>query len=201
MDKTSICNQALVEASIDATITSVDTDSSIEAQRMRRIYDVTKRECLSSANWSFALRSVYLAPVDKPSDSVYSNAFAYPAQAIRIEGVFENEEALKNNDQTFDFVVSANESGNAKLILCDIETPIATILVDVEDEILPQLFVRYFYLNLALKFVKLAGADNDKMARLYQEIQDVRVAAAEFNSVVSNDKLYDEDNYYIDVRG
>lgn len=201
MDKTSICNQALVEASIDATITSVDTDSSIEAERMRRIYDVTKRECLSAANWSFALRSVYLAPVDKPSDSVYSKAFAYPAQAIRIEGVFENEQALKNNDQTFDFVVSSNESGDAKLILCDIETPIATILIDVNDEILPQLFVRYFYLNLALKFVKLAGADNDKMARLYQEIEDIRVTSAEFNAVVSNDKLYDEDNYYIDVRG
>lgn len=201
MDKTSICNQALVEASIDATITSVDTDSSIEAERMRRIYDVTKRECLSAANWSFALRSVYLAPVDKPSDSVYSKAFAYPAQAIRIEGVFENEQALKNNDQTFDFVVSSNESGDAKLILCDIETPIATILIDVKDEILPQLFVRYFYLNLALKFVKLAGADNDKMARLYQEIEDIRVTSAEFNAVVSNDKLYDEDNYYIDVRG
>lgn len=200
MDKTAICNQALVEAEVDATISSVETDESIEAQRMRRIYDVTLDECLSSYVWSFATKFVYLSPVQVPLNSPYQHAFAFPSNARRVISLFDGEQAVKDNDFSKDFTLSSSDNGSSVIILTDLEAPIASVLIKINEEILPVLFLRYFYLHLALKTAKISGSADAVKERIFNEIQLVENEARVMFASLSNNKLYDEENYYVDVR-
>lgn len=200
MDKTAICNQALVEAEVDASISSVETDESIEAQRMRRIYDVTLDECLASYVWSFATKFVYLSPVSVPLNSPYSNAFAYPANARRINALFDGEQAVKDNMFSNDFTLSASDDGSSVVVLTDMATPIASVLVKVNEESLPVSFLRYFYLHLALKTAKMSGSSDIVKERIFNEIQLVENEARILFASLSNNKIYDDENYYVDVR-
>jgi hypothetical protein len=201
MDKTAICNQALVEAEIDSTISSVETDSSIEAERMRRIYNSTKEECLSDYNWGFATKFVFPAGVDLPTDSPYSYAFSYPDDAIVIQGLYENNTAALSRSDSLQYSVATTADGTARILLCNVASPILVCTINVTDEILPNYFVRYFYLNLALKIAKLSGAATDVKTRLFNEIAESSSKASEHNAIVINRKYDDEENYYIDVRG
>lgn len=200
MDKTSICNQALVECEVDATISSVDTDDSVEAQRMRRLYNATKAECISLTNWTFATKYVYLSNVEKPTDCPYGYAFQYPTNALRLEGIYEDSTAVQNKDNGLTYAVGTNINGSQKLLFCDIEKPIAKILLNVNDDILPPLFCRFLYLTLAYKYSKIAGASDGVKERLYQEMQIALKQSEELNAQVSNNLLNDEANYYVDVR-
>lgn len=200
MDKTAICNQALVEAEVDASISSVETDESIEAQRMRRIYDATLDECLASYVWSFATKFVYLSPVSVPLNSPYSNAFAYPANARRINALFDGEQAVKDNMFSNDFTLSASDDGSSVIVLTDMATPIASVLIKVNEESLPVSFLRYFYLHLALKTAKMSGSSDTVKERIFNEIQLVENEARILFASLSNNKIYDDENYYVDVR-
>lgn len=200
MDKTAICNSALIEAEVDSTITSFDTDSSIEAQRMRRLYSFTKNECLSSFNWGFATRYVYLVPVEYNNVPVFSNVFKYPANALKIQSVFSSISEAKERNPELTYSVLSKENGNDRLISCDAEAPVACITVDVSEDNLTPLFTKYLYLSLALKYAKIAGASDDIKERLYSEINMTLNESASISAETSNKIIYDEENEYIDVR-
>lgn len=203
MDKTAICNQALVEAEVDATISSVDTDESIEARRMRRIYDVTKKEVLSFVNWGFATKAINLARVETPVDCPYQYAYSYPSEVLRIVNIYSNASDLKDNNMSgIDYTEGTNAEGSLKLVFTDAETPLALAIVDVKDDILPPLFCKLFALYLALRFAKIAGASNEVKNRIYNEINEVEANCKEFNANKLDIKLYDSPDYtyYVDVR-
>ena len=202
MDKTAICNQALLEAEVDKTITSVETDSSIEAGRMRRIYAPTKEECLTAGEWTFATKYIALSPIEKTDSSPYSNTFSYPSQALRVLSVFTDDNAVKANEPILDMAEATTADGSSKIICCDAEQPIALCIVDVKDELLPPAFCHYFYVSLALKFAKISGASNDIKNRLNNEKQQAFYECGALNATVANNRIYDSDvNYYVDVRG
>lgn len=200
MDKTAICNAALIEAEVDSTITSFDNDSSIEAQRMRRIYDRTKKECLAAFNWSFATKYVYLSAVDSPDASVFTNTFKYPSGCLWVSGVFADIESAKNRNPALVYSVLSSDNERNRLICCDTEAPVASVTIDVLENNMPMLFAKYFYLTLALKFAKMAGADDSIKRRLYDEIALASSECMTFDTTVSNKLIYDEENEYIDVR-
>lgn len=200
MEKIDICNNALIEAHQDATITNIDEDS-VEAERCRRIYAATRRELLSMYPWTFATKFVELARVSDNVDG-YKYAYKYPTEALRINNFYVNETAFKaRNFIPFELAeIKISIVNGDKCILCDYEQPFIAENIDVEEEsLLPETFCRLFYLFLAQKISKMAGSK----AEIRQEI------AAEINSqlsialtVANREDLDGKDlkNYYVDVR-
>lgn len=200
MEKIDICNNALIEAHQDATITNIDEDS-VEAERCRRIYAATRRELLSMYPWTFATKFVELARVSDNVDG-YKYAYKYPTEALRINNFYVNEAAFKaRNFIPFELAeIKISIVNGDKCILCDYEQPFIAENIDVEEEaLLPETFCRLFYLFLAQKISKMAGSK----AEIRQEI------AAEINSqlsialtVANREDLDGKDlkNYYVDVR-
>lgn len=200
MEKIDICNNALIEAHQDATITNIDEDS-VEAERCRRIYSATRRELLSMYPWTFATKYVELARVSENVEG-YKYAYKYPSEALRINNFYIDEAAFKaRNFIPFDLadVKIAIVDGD-KCILCDYEKPFIAENIDVEEEsLLPENFCRLFYLFLAQKISKMAGSK----AEIRQEINSEISAQLSIAMTVANrEDLDGKDlkNYYVDVR-
>ena len=200
MEKIDICNYALIEAHQDATITNINEDS-VEAERCRRIYDATRRELLSMYPWTFATKFVKLARVAEDVEG-YKFAYKYPTEALRVNNFYVNETAYKaRNFIPFDLVDAkvAIVEGD-KCICCDYEEPFVSMNVDVKEEsLLPENFCRLFYLFMAQKITKMAGAK----VEIRQEIASEIAAQLSIALTVTNREDLDGTdlkNYYVDVR-
>lgn len=200
MEKIDICNNALIEAHQDATITNIDEDS-VEAERCRRIYDATRRELLSAYPWTFATKFVKLARVAEDVEG-YKYAYKYPTEALRINDFYVNETAYKaRNFIPFDLVdAKVAIVGGDKCICCDYEEPFVSENIDVSNEqLLPENFCRLFYLFMAQKITKMAGAKSEIRSEIASEINtQLSLAATATNK--ENRDLKDLKNYYVDVR-
>jgi len=200
MEKIDICNNALIEAHQDATITNIDEDS-VEAERCRRIYDSTRRELLSMYPWTFATKFIKLA---RFSDNVegYKYAYKYPDEALRINDFYVNEVAYQaRNFIPFDLVDAKVAIVNGeKCICCNYDQPFVSENIDVKEErLLSENFCRLFYLFMAQKITKMAGSK----AEIRNEIGSEINSQLSILSTVSNRENTDGEeikNYYVDVR-
>ena len=200
MEKIDICNNALIEAHQDATITNIDEDS-VEAERCRRIYDATRRELLSMYPWTFATKFVPLARVKEDVEG-YKFAYKYPTEALRINNFYVNSTAYKaRNFIPFDLVdAKVAIVDGEKCICCDYEEPFVSENIDVvEESILPENFCRLFYLFLAQKITKMAGTKAEIRQEIASEISSQLSIAL---TVANREDLDGKDlkNYYVDVR-
>lgn len=200
MEKIDICNNALIEAHQDATITNINEDS-VEAERCRRIYSATRRELLSMYPWTFATKYVELARVLENVDG-YKYAYKYPSEALRINNFYVNEAAFKARNfipfESADVKVSIIDKD--KYILCDYEQPFISENIDIEEEsILPETFCRLFYLFMAQKISKMAGSKAEIRSEISAEINSQLSIAL---TVANREDLDGTDfkNYYVDVR-
>lgn len=200
MEKIDICNNALIEAHQDATITNME-ENSVEAERCRRIYDATRRELLSMYPWTFATKFVQLARVAEDVEG-YKFAYKYPTEALRINNFYVNNTAYKaRNFIPFDLVDAKVAIVNGdKCICCDYEEPFVSENIDVTEEaLLPENFCRLFYLFMAQKITKMAGAKADIRQEIASEISAQLSIAL---TVANREDLDGKDlkNYYVDVR-
>lgn len=201
MEKIDICNAALIEAHQDATITNID-EASPEAERCRRIYDSTRRELLSMYPWNFANKFVKLARISDNVDG-YKYAYLYPTEALRINGIFINEEAyIARKYISFDFADAIVSIVNGKkCILCNYECPFISENIDVKTEdIFPETFCRLMYLYMALKITKMSGVESSVRNEIRAEIQE-QLSIATTVSNKENLIPVENTNYYVDVRG
>lgn len=200
MEKIDICNNALIEAHQDATITNINEDS-VEAERCRRIYDATRRELLSMYPWTFATKFVKLARVAEDVEG-YKYAYKYPSEALRINDFYVNETAYKaRRFIPFELAEAKVAIVNGdKAICCDYEEPFVSENIDIEKEsLLPENFCRLFYLFMALKITKMAGTKSEVRSEINSEIS----AQLSITSTVANREDLDGidlKNYYVDVR-
>ena len=201
MDKTSICNSALIEAEQDTTISSMD-EASPSAERCRRIYDPTRCELLAQYPWTFAQKLVKLARVSEDVEG-YKYAYKYPTEALRINDVYLSE-AMYRLRQGIIFDKADAKVGmvnGEKCILCDYEEPFVCENIDVKDESLfPAHFTKLLYLTMAGKIAKMSGTTDQIKDRIAQNIalQESYCATVtnREDSVAAN-----EHNYYVEVRG
>lgn len=200
-DRTSICNSALIEAEQDTTITSMD-EASPSAERCRRIYDSTRRELLSRYPWTFAQKFVKLARVAENVEG-YKYAYKYPTEALRINDIYISE-AYYRLRQGYIFDKADARVGiidKEKCILCDYEEPFICENIDIQNEdLFPAHFERLFYLTMAMKIAKMAGATDGIKTRIAQNlIEQESYCATTVNREDSEAK--NEYNYYVEVRG
>lgn len=201
MNRVDICNSALIEAHQDATISNID-EKSVEAERCKRIYDVTRRELLSMYPWTFAKKYVKLARVKEDVEG-FKYAYKYPTEALRINDIYINEEAFKARTFIpFDLADAkiAMVDGE-KCVCCDYSEPWVSENIDVENESLfSQNFCRLFYLYLALKISKMAGTKQEVRSEIIGEINEQLSITA---TVSNREDLEPKDlkNFYVDVRG
>ena len=201
MNRIDICNSALIEAHQDATITNID-ESSVEAERCRRIYDVTRRELLSMYPWTFAKKYVKLARVAEDVDG-FKYAYKYPTEALRINDIYINEESfIARTFIPFDFADAkiAMVDGE-KCIICNYSTPYVSENIDIEEEeLFSNNFCRLLYLYLALKISKMAGTKQEVRQEIIGEINEQLSITTTVSNREDSDPR-DLKNYYIDVRG
>lgn len=201
MNRVDICNSALIEAHQDATISNID-ENSVEAERCKRIYDVTRRELLSMYPWTFAKKYVELARVKEGVEG-FKYAYKYPSEALRINDIYINEEAFKARTFIpFDLADAkiAMVDGE-KCICCDYSAPWVSENIDIQSESLfSQNFCRLFYLYLALKISKMAGTKQEVRSEIIGEINEQLSITA---TVSNREDLEPKDlkNFYVDVRG
>lgn len=201
MNRIDICNSALIEAHQDATISNID-EKSVEAERCKRIYDVTRRELLSMYPWTFAKKYVKLARVKEDVEG-FKYAYKYPTEALRINDIYINEEAFKARTFIpFDLSDSKVAMVNGeKCICCDYSAPWVSENIDVESESLfSNNFCRLFYLYLALKISKMAGTKQEVRSEIIGEINEQLSITATVSNREDNEPR-DLKNYYVDVRG
>ena len=199
---TDIFNNALIEAGVDETISSAE-ESSVSATRCRRIYDVTKRETLSSYPWSFATKLVNIAKIESTEAPVgFSYAFAYPSEALRVLNTYlsEGDYRSKNTRVRDEENTHIGVFENKKSILSDSDATMAEIIVNVDETEFSSGFTRLLYLNMAKKLAKLTGAGQETKNDILRDI-----ALARSQALVENDGEIDTSlsysNEYVDVRG
>lgn len=200
--KVEICNLALVESRYDETIESLD-ESSVSAERCKRLYDVCRKELLSNYPWAFATKFEELPRVGENIEGA-KFAYSYPKDCLRITNMFASVDDYKNKN--FRAKLPNNNRvamfGEQKVVLVDSEMPFAEYIYDEEiEDNFPALFVRLLYLEIALRLAKLAGQGADDLKLIAAQIQEAD-AKARVQSVGEDDNhLNIEDNYYINVRG
>lgn len=199
VDKTYICNQALMEMGVDASIESLNEDS-VYAERCNRLYDSVLRSLLSQYNWSFTEKLVTLARI---SDNIegYSFAYNYPSEAFRINNVYQNEEDYKIKKVIPEIQKwrVATVNGN-KCILSNSEIPFAAISIEPLISDCPESFIRVFILRLAEQLSKVSGANDAILQRIKSDLQ-YELSMALINSSRESNNQLSEDNPYVDVRG
>lgn len=200
MDKIDICNNALVEAHIDSTITNIN-ENSPEAERFRRIYEPTRRELLSMYPWGFANKFVKLSRISENVEG-YMYAYKYPTEALRINDIYFSEELFKSRQYIKFDLSDARVSyvNKEKCILCNYKEPFVSMNIDIiYEDIFPTHFTRLFYLMLALKIAKMSGASESIISEINNSINSQII----FSATISNKEdsfSGDLTNYYIDVR-
>ena len=164
-------------------------------------YDFTRRELLSAYPWTFATKFVKLARVKEDIEG-YKFAYKYPKEALRINDFYINETAYKaRNFIPFDLIdAKVALVDGAKCICCDYEEPYVSENVDVDNEdILPENFCRLFYLFMAQKITKMAGAKAEIRSEIGSEIaSQLSITSTTTNKENRDGK--DLKNYYVDVR-
>lgn len=82
-----ICNQALYRLGVVNPITSLD-EGSAEANILKSHYEVDRDMLLTAFPWPWARRVVELAPLAGADHLVWSHAYAYPSNCLRIIRLF-----------------------------------------------------------------------------------------------------------------
>lgn len=196
-----ICNQALIEAKYDETIESLD-ENSVAAERCKRLYDVCRKEILSTYPWAFATRFVKVARIGEDIDG-YKYIYSYPKDCLRITGLFRDESDYKVRrfrPRVLEQMRVISFSGT-KGIACNEETPFVEYIYNEELEVnYPPLFVRLLYLEMAVRLAKLSGADRDDIKFIVAQALEAANMARTQSVGEDDNHLRLEDNYYIDVR-
>lgn len=200
MNRIDICNSALIEAHQDATITNID-EHSVEAERCKRIYDITRRELLSMYPWTFAKKYVKLARFKEDVEG-FKYAYKYPTEALRINDIYVNEEAFKARTFIpFDLAdVKIAIVDGEKCLCCDYSAPYVSENIDITtEEMFSNNFCRLMYLYLALKITKMAGTKQEVRNEIIAEINEQLSVTATVSNREELDPI-DLKNYYVDVR-
>ena len=199
VDKTYVCNQALMEMGVDASIESMD-ERSVYAERCNRLYDSVLRSLLSQYYWSFTEKLVTLARI---SDEVlgYDYAYSYPSEAYRINNVYLSEADYKAKrviPEIQKWTVST--VNGSKCILSNSEIPFASISIEPVISDCPESFIRVFVLKMAEQLSKVSGTDDAVLQRIKSDLQYELAMGLMSSSRESNNQV-SEDNPYVDVRG
>lgn len=196
---TEICNVALGLAKQDATIVSLNEDSTA-ARRCKRFYRPLLKSLLQSYPWPFARRIISLSQLDIESSEGFSYVYAYPPQAlslltVRVEGV--GGDTVLNKE---DYTVLVSSDLKSKHIHANADKAKAEVTVDVVDETLfDALFIEYFAAALSVKLghvYKLAQSDMNDIKQNYAEIKAMAEGLASGEELRS----FDSGNEYVDVR-
>lgn len=160
-----ICNSAL--AKIGAARISSLTESSVEAKLCREQYEKVRDDLLRSHPWNFAIKRASLAALPDVPAFGYSNAFALPADCLRVLGTDHPED---------DWVI---EGGN---FLINAGT---TSIRYVSKEIAPGKFDANFAEALACKLA------HDICFSLVQSVQLKEVLYKDFKMKIAEARSYD----------
>jgi hypothetical protein len=127
IERTDLCNRALILLGSGITIKDFKTDTSPEAVRFRSMFPVAVRTCLATHDWDFAA-------VAMPMHTAYASPdgwtrIARPPEAVRIIGAFDREGHKLPMKQTRDFievrVSGENERFDLRYISMDIDFSVA----------------------------------------------------------------------------
>lgn len=178
-----ICNMALTRLG-QARIASL-TQTGLEAEMCNLYYDATKKELISSHDWSFAIKRAVLAAESGDNFTEYSYKYALPTDFLKMINLISSEDY---SDLTDDYRIEGT-SLLSNLSPCYIKY----IRSGVNDTQFPSQFVQALYLRLASKMCIKLTQDQSLLGAIYQEFTGAIVSAMAIITAGSKEQYHGDE--------
>lgn len=175
------------------------SDGTKEAIATNLFYETTRKFCLESYGWSFAIKRTTLAASSTPPAFGYIYAYTLPSDLLTVYQVGEyfppySYSTIQNKEQQL-YVIENNE------ILTNLEAPLKLFYVfnNTDTSRYSNAFVRWLSLMLAHECCEEITQSNTKKNLLLQEADFVYKQAVAFDRMQKAPETI-EDNSFIDSR-
>ena len=165
--KIEVCNLALSRIGQNS-ISSLEDDSSVQAQFCNMVYEQSKSALLAQYNWTFAISSAKLVKVDNTEDDFkeYTYKYALPEGFLRLMCLYDNNNheivPVPNTKPIFKL--------EGKYIFSDFSDCKLKFIKDMDAvaEFSP-MFIDCFVLDLAIRLTKLFNNSSTYLQQLQME--------------------------------
>lgn len=195
--KEKIYNIVLNNLGISAVVQNTN-DSNPRVAILNNNYDIALEQVMKDYDWNFLNRKKELTlSTEESPDPNYQYAYDYPNDCVAIRQILD-----KNDGKFKKFDVSTDSRGN-RIILCNVETAIASYTRKLQKQITEVYFTSEFVTALAfyLAFLTaepLTGKTNKKQLNF----QSYQLALAKAKAMNANESKWQDENdsTYIDDR-
>lgn len=200
VSKTSICNLGLSHLAVGREINNLETETTAEAQAMRRVYDTCLQVVLRDFDWPFATKFAALALIEEDPTSEWAYSYQYPADCLnfrRILSGIRNE----SNDTSVPYRLAYGDDGQIILTDKDEAECEYTILVEDPSKYPPDFVMAFSFLLAGTAGVRITAGDPNKLSDRAMQMYSYLIKKAQGNSRNEERKEPSPDAEMIRVRG
>lgn len=197
--KTEICNLALSHLGIGKEISNIETDTSAEANTLRRFYDTTLEEVLRDFAWPFATKFAALGLVEEDPTDEWGYSYRYPSDCLHVKRVLSG---LRNDTRQSRVPFKLGQDDTGTLIYTDMDDAEIEYTVREEDT---SRYPSDFTIALSYKLAfysapRLAAGDPFGLANKAMQMYAMTVAKAANNALAEEQVEEDVQAEYIRAR-
>lgn len=183
-----ICNEAILKAGMDTTISSLEENSNL-AELCNRLFDASLRELYSEHPWAF--RKVKMQA--DLQETANPNVYAYPDEALRILGFYRDAGCQVPEKLAR---VTSNKIGQTKIVSPYMPLFLEVVVTNTDNDTLQPWLRRCLVALLAHKIAVAKGKSGTELLQEYQMWLD----RAEENNAREDSPTYINDDRYINCR-
>lgn len=194
--KTEICNLALSHLGIGKEISNIETDTSAEANTLRRFYDTTLEEVLRDFAWPFTTKFEALGLVEEDPTDEWGYSYRYPSDCLHIRRVLSG---LRNDNRQSRVPFKLGRDDTGTLIYTDMDDAEIEYTVREEDT---SRYPSDFTIALSYKLAfycapRLAAGDPFGLRQTAAQMYQVTVAKAANNALAEEQAEEDPASEFI----
>lgn len=196
MNSTDLCNMALGYIG-QGRIASREEESE-QARNCALYYDIVRQNLLTGYVWEFAQKQIKLALLDAKTLG-WDYTYAFPASALIVRKVFDEEHAWMKDDREAEFtVVSVNET--QKGVAANIKNAWCEYTADMDNtSSFPPAFQQALVYSLAAAMAyPLCGSV--QLQQQYYQLAQAAVMQAKYNSAIQDEHKTSWPNKYWKAR-
>lgn len=178
-NKTEIANLALSHLGVGATITDLDTDTTIEAKALRTFYQITEEAVLRAFRWGFAKKTATLTLIEENPTMDWFYSYAYPSDCCY---AYEIVSPVGNPNRLEEVPYELHKGASQTLIYTNMDEAQLRYIAKIADtDNKPSDFVMAHSLRLAIAVMPKLSKGN--YSRLLQNLyglynEEIRQAAS-----------------------
>jgi hypothetical protein len=197
--KTVIANLALSHLGIGKEIADIDTESSAEANTMRRFYEIARDKTLRDFNWPFATKIANLVLVETSPNNEWAYSYRYPSDCLRLRKI-QSGIPYDNRQSRIPYRIGQDDSG--KVIFCNLSSP---VIEYTKREIVTSLYdsdftMAFSYLLAHYSAPRLSGGDPFKVGDKAMANYDMEISKAKATSYNEEQAPMEPESSFVRIR-